>query len=47
MSRSVKGKSGTASLNTDGQWSNQEFRFASATQVWLAVNHNTSVTSGE
>ena len=25
----------------------QEACFASANQVWLAVNHNTSVTSGE
>ena len=44
---SVKWKSGTASLNTDSQWSKQEACFARATQVWLAVNHNTSVTSGE
>ena len=29
------------------QWSKQEACFARATQVWLAVNHNTSVTSGE
>ena len=27
-------------MNTDCQWSKQE-----ANQVWLAVNHNTSVTS--
>ena len=40
-------KSGTASLNTDSQWSKQEACFAHATRVWLAVNHNTSVTSGE
>ena len=33
------------SLNTDSQWSKQEACFARATQVWLAVNHNTSVTS--
>ena len=29
----------------DSQWS-KEACFACATQVWLAVNHNTSVTSG-
>ena len=40
-------KSGTASLNTDSQWSKQEACFELATQVWLAVNHNTSITSGE
>ena len=34
-------------MNTDSQWSKQEAYFARATQVWLAVNHNTSVTSGE
>ena len=44
---SVKRKSGTASLNKDSQWSKQEACFACTTQVWLAVNHNTSVTSGE
>ena len=33
-------------MNTDSQWSKQEACFARATQVWLAVNHNTSVTSG-
>ena len=43
---SVKRKSGTASVNTESQWS-KEACFAHATQVWLAVNHNTSVTSGE
>ena len=37
----------TASLNTDSQWSKHEACFAPATRVWLAVNHNTSVTSGE
>ena len=31
-------------MNTDSQWSKQEACFACATQVWLAVNHNTSVT---
>ena len=36
-----------SSLNTDSQWSKQEACFAHATQVWLAVNHNTSITSGE
>ena len=30
-------------LNTDSQWSKQEACFACATQVWLAVNHNTKV----
>ena len=34
-------------VNTDSQWSKQEACFARVTQVWLAVNHNTSVTSGE
>ena len=34
-------------MNTDSQWSKQEACFARATQVWLAVNHKTSVTSGE
>ena len=47
LCRNVKGKSGTASVNTDSQWSKQEACFAHATRVWLAVNHNTSVTSGE
>ena len=42
-----KRKSGTASVNTGSQWSKQEACFARATQVWLDVNHNTSVTSGE
>ena len=44
---SAKRKSGTASVNTNSQWSKQEACFARATQVWFAVNHNTSVTSGE
>ena len=30
----------------DSQWNKQEACFACATQVWLAVNHATSVTSG-
>ena len=34
-------------MDTDSQWSKQEACFAHATHVWLAVNHNTSVTSGE
>ena len=34
-------------MNTYSQWSKQEACFACATQVWLAVNHNTNVTSGE
>ena len=34
-------------MNTDSQWSKQEACVASATQVWLAVNHNSSATSGE
>ena len=33
-------------MNTDSQRSKQEACFACATQVWLAVNHNNSVTSG-
>ena len=32
-------KRGTASLNTDSQWSKQEVCFACVTQVWLTVNH--------
>ena len=44
--RSIQRKSGTASVNTDSQYSKQEACFAGATRVWLAVNHNTSVTSG-
>ena len=47
FSRSVKWKSGKSHLNTDIKWSKQEACFAHATQVWLAVNHNTSITSGE
>ena len=47
MCLSVKRKSGTASVNTDSQWSKQKACFAHATQVWLAVNHNTSVLFGE
>ena len=34
-------------MNTDSQWNKQEACFACATRVWLSVNHNTSVTSGE
>ena len=34
-------------MNTDSQWSKQEACFAHATQVWLTVNHNTSVTFGD
>ena len=34
-------------MHTDSQWSRQEACFACATQVWLTVNHNTSVTSGD
>ena len=34
-------------MNMDSQWSRQEACFACATQVWFAVNHNTSVISGE
>ena len=33
-------------MNTDSKWSKQEACFARATQVWLAVNHNISVISG-
>ena len=29
------------------KWSKHEACFARATLVWLAVNHNTHVTSGE
>ena len=38
-----KPKNGTASVNTDSQLGKQEACFACATQVWLTVNHNTSV----
>ena len=31
-------------MNMYSQWSKQVACFACATQVWLAVNHNTSVT---
>ena len=31
----------------DSQWSKQESCFACATWVWLAFNHNTSITSSE
>ena len=37
----------TAGLNTDSQRRIEEACFARATRVWLAVNHNTSITSGE
>ena len=47
FARVCQWKSGTASVNTDSQWSKQESCFARANKVWLAVNHNTSVTSGE
>ena len=40
-------ESGTVSLNTDSQWSKQEACFARTTHLWLAVNHNTGITSGE
>ena len=33
-------------MNMDSQWCKHEACFARANQVWLAVNHNTSVTSG-
>ena len=31
-------------MNRDSRWSKQGACSARATQVWLAVNHNTSVT---
>ena len=34
-------------LEQDSQWSKKEACFVRATQAWLAVNHNASVTSGE
>ena len=34
-------------MNTDSQGSKQEACVARTTQVWLADNHNTSVTSGD
>ena len=43
----IKQNSGIASVNTDSQWSKQEACFARATRVWLAVNHNTSVSFGK
>ena len=33
-------------MNTDSQWSKRKACFAHVTQVLLAGNHNTSVTSG-
>ena len=44
---SVKWKSGTASLNMDSRRSKQEACFACGIRVWLAFNHNTSVTSAK
>ena len=32
-------------MNMSSKWRKQEVCLACATQVWLAVNHNTSVTS--
>ena len=32
---------------TNSEWSKQEACFARGTGVWLTVNHNTSVNSGE
>ena len=34
-------------LEQEFQWSKQEACFARTTSVWLDVNHNTSITSGE
>ena len=34
-------------MSTNSQWSKQEACFARATQALLAIDHNTSVTSGE
>ena len=34
-------------MNTDSQWGKQEACFACAIQVWLAVSHNTSITSAD
>ena len=34
-------------MNEDSQWSKHEAFFAHVNQMWLAVNHNTSVTSGK
>ena len=45
--KTEKGNSGTASVNTDRQWSQQETYFACETPVWLGVIHNTSAFSGE
>ena len=41
------GKAEQPAWTRTGQWSKQEACFARATQVWLAVSHSTSVTSGE
>ena len=37
----------TVNAKADSQWSKQEACFAIGNKVWLAVNHNNSVTSGE
>ena len=42
-----KMKSGTASVNTDSELRKQEAFFTHASQMCLAVNHNTSITSGK
>ena len=34
-------------IEHDSQWSKHKACFACATQLWLAVNHNTSITSGD
>ena len=34
-------------MNQDSQWNKQETCFACVSWVWLAVNHDTSVTSGD
>ena len=36
----------TGSVKTYSVWSKQDACFARATQVWLVVKHNTSITSG-
>ena len=40
-------KSGNSQCEHGDQWSKQEALFTRATQVWLTVNHNDSVISGE
>ena len=47
FSPSVKRKCGTASANTDSQWSKQEACFARATQMWLSITTPVSHLANE